>query len=97
MFYSLCVDRRPGLVPASRPQTLWLHARGRLLLPVIFAHCTPWPQAGRLGCVVFQFQLSFKPSAANKAYVLRCRSMLRADVAMAVEFRSRAWFAGQGH
>lgn len=49
-------------------------------------------QSGKLGCVVFQFHLSFTPSEANKRHVEWCRSRLDSSIDMAVEFRSRAWF-----
>jgi uncharacterized protein YecE (DUF72 family) len=58
--------------------------------------CTALPQlqADKLGCVMFQFHLSFGPTAANRRHVEWCRARLGDDVAMAVEFRSRAWFEG---
>ena len=50
-------------------------------------------QAGKLGSVLFQFHLTFSPTAGNKQHVEWCRSRLHADITMAVEFRNRAWFA----
>jgi len=46
----------------------------------------------KLGAVIFQFHLSFRPSAENLEYVLDCRSKLNARYNMAVEFRCRSWF-----
>ncbi|KXZ47375.1 hypothetical protein GPECTOR_36g96 [Gonium pectorale] len=54
----------------------------------------PVMKAGRMGCVVFQFQLSFKPCPDSRAHVEHCRRRLDPRVPMAVEFRNRAWFAG---
>jgi uncharacterized protein YecE (DUF72 family) len=54
----------------------------------------PRLQGGRLGSVVFQFHLSFKPSEANQRHVEHCRRMLAAHIPMAVEFRDRGWFQG---
>lgn len=51
-------------------------------------------QAQRLGLVVFQFHLSFRPSPANRDHVLECRRRLYGPVGMAVEFRNREWFHG---
>ena len=48
--------------------------------------------AGRLGCVVFQFQLDFSPSDAARAWISYCRRNLGADFKMAVEFRARSWY-----
>ena len=49
-------------------------------------------QAGQLGSVLFQFHVSFGPSAAHRQHVEWCRRRLDARVAMSVEFRSRTWF-----
>jgi len=43
----------------------------------------------KLGFVVFQFQLSFKPCEESKLHVLECRKKLDARFDMAVEFRDR--------
>lgn len=49
----------------------------------------------KLGVVaMFQFQLSFTPTARNLRHVLECRRRLDYRIAMAVEFRDRAWFVG---
>lgn len=50
-------------------------------------------EGGALGCVMFQFHASYAASAENTAYVAECRRRLRADYRMAVEFRSRSWYA----
>ena len=51
-------------------------------------------QAGVLGAVIFQLQLSFTPSADNLQHLLRCRQRLDPRFAMAAELRCRAWFTG---
>lgn len=51
--------------------------------------------AGSLGVVLFQFHLTFKPSADNRAHVLWCRRQLDPRFEMAVEFRNRDWFIGE--
>ncbi|MEW5319310.1 MAG: hypothetical protein WDW38_010470 [Sanguina aurantia] len=56
----------------------------------------PARKAGKLGAVVFQFQLSFKPCMVNEEHVRQCRRMLLPDVDMAVEFRCRSWFTDPG-
>ena len=49
----------------------------------------------KLGVVaMFQFQLSFTPTTLNLRHVLECRRRLDYRIAMAVEFRDRAWFVG---
>ena len=45
--------------------------------------------------VVFQYQLSFGPTAANLRHVLECRRRLDYRIGMAVEFRDRSWFVGE--
>lgn len=62
-----------------------------------FAEMTRFPtstgmQSNKLGCVLFQFHLSFTPSESNKRHVEWCRSRLDSSIDMAVEFRARAWF-----
>eukprot|EP00892_Ulva_mutabilis_P001030 jgi/Ulvmu1/10928/UM007_0107.1 len=52
----------------------------------------PAKEKGQLGCVLFQFHLSFTPSDANKNHVEWCRSQLDSGIEMAVEFRAREWF-----
>lgn len=51
-------------------------------------------QVGKLGAVVFQFQLSFKPCMAHEEHIRQCRKMLLPDIDMAVELRCRSWFTG---
>ncbi len=62
---------------------------------IFHAAIEPVLRAGRMGCVVFQFQLSFQDTQQNRAYVEHCREMLNAAVPMAVEFRNRKWFTGE--
>ena len=50
-------------------------------------------EGGALGCVVFQFHASYAASPDNTAYVAECRRRLHAPYRMAVEFRSRSWYA----
>ena len=45
-----------------------------------------------LGVVLFQFQLDFKPSDANRRWVEFCRSQIPKDINVCVEFRSRVWY-----
>lgn len=54
----------------------------------------PIRDAGKLGCVVFQFHLSQGVSETLKAHVLECRSRLLDGTRVAVEFRDRAWLEG---
>eukprot|EP00890_Picochlorum_soloecismus_P006247 jgi/Picsp_1/6623/NSC_03966-R1_protein len=51
----------------------------------------PVYQANKLGVILFQFHLSFKPNRDNLQYVAECRSKLDPRYRMAVEFRARAW------
>ena len=44
-----------------------------------------------MGCVIFQFHLSFHPSEASREIVEQSAHRLRQDVVMAVEFRCRSW------
>ena len=44
-------------------------------------------QSEKMGMVVFQFQLGFKPSEENRQRVLECRQRLSISLSMAVEFR----------
>src|SRR5690606_6839096 len=51
---------------------------------------SPMAQSGKLGCVLFQFPWSFRPSRRNYDYVLSLPDRLDyADVV--VEFRNNAW------
>ena len=55
----------------------------------------PLRDAGKLGCVVFQFHLSsFGPNRTNRTHVEHLRSRLSPRIRMAVEFRDRAWIQG---
>lgn len=92
----------PGLEPCfgmqGRHQRVWLAAaclmltcRETLAVPPSF----PSLQAGKCGCVVFQFQLSFTCTDANLVFMAQCRQRLRQDVRMAVELRNRGWITGR--
>ena len=54
----------------------------------------PMRAAGKLGCVVFQFHLSFPHSAVSKQHVEELRRRLDPRMHMAVEFRNRDWVVG---
>jgi len=54
----------------------------------------PIIEAGKLGCVVFQFHLSQGVSDALRAHALECKSRLSEGARMAVEFRNRDWITG---
>ena len=47
----------------------------------------------KVGVVLFQWMASFRPSEANKAYMLSCQRRLPKGVVMAVEFRSHHWYS----
>ena len=53
----------------------------------------PIIDAGKLGCVVFQFHLSQPPSESLRAHVLDCQARL-SGARVAVEFRNRDWITG---
>jgi uncharacterized protein YecE (DUF72 family) len=53
----------------------------------------PAHEAGKLGLILFQFHLSFRPTAANRAHVAWCRRRLDPRLTLAAEFRCRAWGA----
>ena len=56
------------------------------------ASMEPMYRDQKLGVVMFQFHLSFRPSQENLEYVLDCRQRLDSRYNMAVEFRCRSWF-----
>ena len=58
------------------------------------ASLAPIKSAGKLGCVLFQFHLSFQPSSQSRAHVESLRRRLDGAVKMAVEFRNRDWVVG---
>jgi len=47
--------------------------------------------AGKLGCIVFQFQNSFAPSFESKRYVEYCCTELHEKFRIAIDFRNRGW------
>ena len=59
------------------------------------ASVEPARQAGKLGCVVFQFHLSFACTEASREHVLSLRRRLDHRINMAVEFRNREWVVGK--
>ena len=73
-------------LPASYVDSLWRYWNTAVL---------PAHTAGKLGLVIFQFQLSFAPSDANRQHVEWCRRHLCAAYRMGVEFRDRRWTAGE--
>lgn len=50
-------------------------------------------EANALGVVLFQFHCNFNATEEHLAYVAECRRRLRREFPMAVEFRSRSWYA----
>ena len=77
---------RLDLLPASYIDSLWQYWNTAIL---------PAHAACKLGLVIFQFQLSFTPSDANRQHVEWCRERLCSAYRMGVEFRDRSWLAGQ--
>ena len=51
-------------------------------------------EAGKLGVVLFQFHLTFYPSATNRDFIKWCRDHLLPGAKMAIEFRNRSWLQG---
>ena len=76
---------RLSALPPSFTDLLWSYWNFAIL---------PAHTSARLGLVIFQFQLSFKPSAAHRLHVEWCRTHLLACYRMAVEFRDRRWLQG---
>jgi uncharacterized protein YecE (DUF72 family) len=52
----------------------------------------PLRQAGKLGCILFQFPPWFTARASNEEYIEYCREHMGGD-RLAVEFRHSSWFA----
>jgi uncharacterized protein YecE (DUF72 family) len=75
-----------GFPEIGSPKSLSLQNLSKLqvcmLWDLFHAALKPLRESLKMGCVVFQFHLSFKPCAANQAHVLWCRSMLDAEVLM---------------
>ena len=72
-------DMPPGLIDA-----LW----ARQLRAAQLLH-----DSGKLGCLVMQFQANFLPSTTNAAYIAECSRRIGSVFRVAVEFRSRSWYA----
>jgi uncharacterized protein YecE (DUF72 family) len=49
-------------------------------------------KAKKMGCVIFQFPLSYQPTDENRRHIEWCRSQIHRSLEMAVEFRARSWF-----
>ncbi|MFW6134639.1 MAG: DUF72 domain-containing protein [Elusimicrobiota bacterium] len=47
-------------------------------------------EAGKLGAVLFQFPVFFKPSPSNMEYLFKAKDKMR-DIPVAVEFRNSKW------
>ena len=77
--------RLDGL-PASYIESLWQYWNTAVL---------PAHKAGKLGLIIFQFQLSFSPSDAHRQHVEWCRRQLCSAYRMGVEFRDRRWVLGE--
>ena len=73
-------------LPPSFTTLLWAYFNASLAP----AHATH-----HLGLTIFQFHLSFHPTAPNRRHVEWCRTHLHAPYRMAVEFRDRAWTQGE--
>ena len=54
----------------------------------------PAQLAGKLGVVVFQFQLKILPSESSRRYIEYCARKLDPSILMGIEFRNRKWFDG---
>ena len=54
----------------------------------------PLRNAGKLGCLLFQFPPWFTARESNEAYIDYCRSRLPGD-RLAIEFRHASWFGDQ--
>ena len=76
---------RLDALPASYISSLWQYWNTAIL---------PAHTAGKLGLVIFQFQLSFSPSDAHRQHVEWCRRHLCSAYRMGVEFRDRRWLRG---
>lgn len=74
-------------LPAPLQDRLWKDWH-EALEPVI--------KASVMGCVLFQFQISFAPCRSNQEYIRQVRARLDPRVHMAVEFRNRGWFVEEG-
>lgn len=55
----------------------------------------PARTAGKLGVVVFQFQLNIIPTESARNYIEYCAKNLDPTYPMGVEFRNRKWFEGE--
>jgi uncharacterized protein YecE (DUF72 family) len=90
-------------IPYHIRQTCSLSAQQRLSLATVdadaanmlwadFNDCLdPVVSSDKMGCVIFQFHLSFSISQSSKEVVEASANRLRTDVLMAVEFRNRGW------
>eukprot|EP01036_Dinobryon_divergens_P022790 gene22790-31086_t len=54
----------------------------------------PAQLAGKLGVVVFQFQLNILPCESSRRYIEYCAKNLDSSIHMGIEFRNRKWFDG---
>lgn len=54
----------------------------------------PAKNAGKLGVVVFQFQLNILPCESSRRYIEYCANKLDSSINMGIEFRNRKWFDG---
>lgn len=81
--------------PSGRVHFATLPERAKDALWERFNAClAPMAEAGKLGCVVFQFHLSQGVSDALRAHILECQRRLN-GAKMAVEFRNRDWITGE--
>lgn len=81
-------ERRFGHPPADVLELCFEMFRGAL---------RPLRDAGKLGCILFQFPPWFTARQSNEAYIDYCRAHMPGDQ-LAIEFRHASWFGEQlGH
>ena len=89
-------DIRKALGPVDKPHLYYRDVPAELrdeLWQRFAMGIAPLRQADRLGVVLFQFPPWFLPSATCYAHIVSCQEKLP-GCRLAVEFRNRAWFAG---
>jgi uncharacterized protein YecE (DUF72 family) len=87
-----------ALVGAEALRQPRIEKPGRAVLDLCFdmfsSAIAPLHEAGKLGCVLFQFPPWVKASPRNHEYIDFCRERLP-DCRLAVEFRHPSWFGGK--
>jgi uncharacterized protein YecE (DUF72 family) len=85
------------LPPETLRQPRLSHPSARVLelsFEMFRAALAPLRDAGKLGCILFQFPPWFVANDINATYVDFCRTQLPAD-RLAIEFRHTSWFNGR--